>query len=101
VVWLGFGGSARDCFHRIAHAVKLLLAGGADPKLKDTAYRMTALHFAGAKGYVDAAEALIADGVEINIREGRVLHHAVADGRLEMIQFLVAHGTNVSIADSE
>ena len=84
--------------------VKLLLAAGADPRLQESVYQMTAIHFAGAKGNTEIAGLLLAAGVDVNLKDGHgdtALHHAAGDGRLETASFLIAHGADVNAVDND
>jgi len=85
----------------IAHpeAIRLLLAGGADPNARDTGDNAYALHFAAAHGYLDTVRALLDGGGDVHgvgdVHLGDVIGWAAGDGtnpQRAVIDLLVARG---------
>ncbi|HEX5227245.1 MAG TPA: ankyrin repeat domain-containing protein [Bryobacteraceae bacterium] len=94
--------------------MELLLAKGADPKLKTKA-GVTALMVAagmahqnairGGEQPIDAMKICLDKGVEINAATEKTLntalHAAAGEGKDDVVQFLLAHGANPNLKDSK
>ncbi len=90
-----------------ADMVRRLLAHGADPYAMGLGYgaiRLTPLHKAAEAGSLEAVEALLDDGVDVNVlTEGanRVtpLHIAAARGHQDVIRLLAERGAQINLRD--
>ena len=74
--------------------VELLLARGADPKLR-YGQGSTILHLAANRGYVSMSKYLIAHGAELNVRDddgATPLEEAVWKGRVDLVRLLLDSG---------
>lgn len=85
--------------------LKVLLASGADPLVMDRANGMNALHWAALRGKLEAADRLLATGIDINIREGgsdkfTSLHNAASVGEVAVVKLLIDHHADVNRTDA-
>ncbi len=81
--------------------VRDYLAAGIDPESRDT-YNLTGLIWAGRKGHVKVAEALLESGARIDAEDSRyrtALFHAVVFKRYDFVECLAGRGANVNPAD--
>ncbi|KKA22960.1 hypothetical protein T310_3011 [Rasamsonia emersonii CBS 393.64] len=64
--------------------------------------RMTALHLGASKGHVDAVQALIDYGADIDAVDGfgrTALHHAALNGHLPVVALLLQNGADTEVVD--
>jgi ankyrin repeat protein len=83
-------------------AVKQHLAAGANVNAKEVEFGWTPLHLAALNGHKEIAELLIANGAEVNARDGSgetPLHGAARYGHKEIIELLIAKGAGVKRKD--
>jgi ankyrin repeat protein len=75
-------------------AVKLLLARGAHPDVRDKVDGNTPLIIATGKGYKDVAEVLLANGADVNAadKKGTPLAWAIHTGHPDIAKLLRQHG---------
>ena len=86
-----------------AAAVRLLLAHGADPGLRNNS-RVTPLHAAAYLGHAEIVRELLAAGVEVDSRNEQgftPLHDAANQGHAEVIQLLLGAGANIEATASK
>ena len=80
-------------------AVKQHLDAGTDVNAKDVIKR-TPLHYAAFYGHKVVAELLIAEGADVNAKNGlsgeTPLHHAAYGGHKEIVELLIANGADVN-----
>ena len=96
--------AARGCYrHDNTEVIRLLLEGGATPRLKtDDDY--TPLHRAAALCSPEAVRLLLQHGADPNARDlnrGTPLISAASSGKLENLRLLIAAGADVSARDSD
>jgi truncated hemoglobin YjbI len=78
-------------------AVRELVKGGADVNAQDGVKRCTALHMAARRGHVEVAEALVACGAGLEVRDSlgdTPLRRAVNCGKGEVTAFLLSKGAD-------
>lgn len=82
---------------------KVLLAGGADPNIKDTISGDGPLHIASYSGHEGVVELFLSKGVEVNSISGQggtALHYAASASRLQIVELLLAKGADPNIRDA-
>jgi len=78
-----------------------MLRLGTDPEARDT-YHLTGLIWAGRKGRIEVAEALLSFGANIDavdLRKRTALSHAVAYKRRPFVKYLIERGAAVNPVD--
>jgi ankyrin repeat protein len=63
-----------------------------------------ALHWAAAEGHEDVAEALIAHGADVNLKDNdgdTPLHKVTSRGHKEIVELLIAHGADVNAQNND
>ncbi|KAF4523008.1 hypothetical protein B566_EDAN007438 [Ephemera danica] len=79
--------------------VRMLLDSGADPNVRDTKFRFSALHYAAQNGNIEIAELLLNKGANIeaaNIGGATPLLTAIWWDRQNFVEFLLNRGANVN-----
>jgi truncated hemoglobin YjbI len=83
---------------RGGEAVRALVKGGADVNARDGVKRCTALHVAARRGRVEVAEALVACGADLEVRDSAgdtPLRRAVNCGKPGVAVFLLSKGADL------
>ena len=87
-------------------AVRLLLAAGADPNVRDGEGE-SPLRFCAEKGYVEMARLLLLCGATKTMHEGggpagmNALGYAATRLRVDMVRLLLAHGADPLVGDAD
>jgi len=80
-------------------AVNLFLAAGINPNVVEDEYGKTALMFAAERGYTDIIQVLLANGADVNAKDGSgwtALMRAVESDNIKAVQALLANGAEVN-----
>lgn len=81
---------------RHADALRLLIAHGADPNVRDRGDNASALHFAAAGGYLESVRLLLDAGADVHgtedLHKGDVIGWAAHEGNEAVIDLLLARG---------
>ncbi|KAL9321767.1 hypothetical protein ACSQ67_009820 [Phaseolus vulgaris] len=96
--------SKKDHENEGRELVQILLAAGADPSAQDSQNGRTALHTAAMTNDVDLVKAILAAGVDVNIRNVHnsiPLHLALARGAKACVGLLLAAGANYNLQDDD
>ena len=88
-------------------AVKQNLAAGIDANTQN-AWGVTPLHFAAKKGHKEIAELLIANGADVNAKDGdedilggtSPLFDPVGQGYTEIVELLIKKGADINLANN-
>ncbi|AFZ10868.1 Ankyrin (plasmid) [Oscillatoria nigro-viridis PCC 7112] len=78
--------------------VQLLIERGIEVNAKENFLGWTPLHFAASSGYLSAAETLLANRAQVNVKAKDFttpLHLAVARGRADLTQLLIENGADI------
>jgi ankyrin repeat protein len=78
------------------------LAAGVDPESRDS-YRLTGLIWAGRKGHIGVAKALLLHGAKLetgDVRHRTALFHAVTYKRYDFVKFIAGQGADLSPVDT-
>jgi ankyrin repeat protein len=79
--------------------VELLIARGVEVNAQEDFFGWTPLHFAASSGYQSAAETLLANGAQANVKAQDFqtpLHLASANGHVDLTQLLIANEADIN-----
>jgi 26S proteasome non-ATPase regulatory subunit 10 len=88
----------------IFDVVKFLVKRGAEVNKQEDKTLLTALHYAGSRGFLKIIKFLIDNGANSNLRDKQgktCLHYSVIFGNVEVVKYLTEKVEDVNAADAE
>jgi uncharacterized protein len=92
-------GSGQD-----VEVMRILLAAGADPSIRDQKWGMNPLHMAAAHGQLAEAKLLLAAGLNVDLKEAGNDHYTALQDAIDrnhpsMVELLVKHGADFNLVN--
>lgn len=96
----GFAPLLEAAVHDRVQIGALLIRGGATLDIRGGPHDSTALHIAAGRGHIGFAKMLVANGMDVDVRDSQgatPLNVAARLGRVSLVRFLLASGATVDV----